>query len=481
MIDHLKVDIEKHTYESLRKIKELDSEKALKLINKSKNIDSIITIEKEQDCDYFKCKLFLETPIFGLEEFKDNILEEDESMSFYQLGNVYNSDYNSIIKVNFPFKIPQIFKLYLSKVYTGSLENYDNKFQRLMIPLEKEFDIHMMTTKSVKYDEKVVFQGIIEVNINLFNYHIFLYSNNESKQFFLIIDGLEKQSFINFKNSCEAILISLGFLTGNLILHQYYFLTSEDHFFNKVENIFFQKNKSNIFSNNRIIDQSRFLDYLRQIEQETKYKPWVKPMPKNTFDNLCSTVLNNSIYARCCQIITEADQTKHDLLKAGIFSIALETISGLIYEDNKEKINPIQDKGKARLIRHKLQKALEEFNQKIPEEALKIYTAKINELNKPTNSKKLSYPFQLYKIKLSVEEIEILNHRNKFLHGTSPFEETELIDKKYELKFIIAHLKFMINCLMLKYVGYSGHIVNNPGFMEYNTKKTVSNHLFKII
>lgn len=170
-----------------------------------------------------------------------------------------------------------------------------------------------------------------------------------------------------------------------------------------------------------------------------------------------------------------------DLLKAGIFSIALETISGLIYEDNKEKINPIQDKGKARLIRQKLQKTLEEFKQDIPEEALKIYTAKINELNKPTNSKKLSYPFQLYKIDLTVEELEILNHRNKFLHGTSPFEETELIDKKYELKFIIAHLKFMINCLMLKYIGYSGHVVNNPGFMEYNTKETVSNHLFRII
>jgi len=126
-------------------------------------------------------------------------------------------------------------------------------------------------------------------------------------------------------------------------------------------------------------------------------------------------------------------------------------------------------------------KTLEEFNQENPEEALKIYTAKINELNNPTNSKKLSYPFQLYKINLSIEEIEILNHRNKFLHGSSPFEETELIDKKYELKFIIAHLKFMINCLMLKYVDYSGHIVNNPALMEYNTKETISNHLFRII
>ena len=175
------------------------------------------------------------------------------------------------------------------------------------------------------------------------------------------------------------------------------------------------------------------------------------------------------------------NKTKHYLLKAGIFSIILETISSLIYDENAEKLNPIQNKFLSKNIRQELIKTLNNFKEDISEEALKIFTSKINEINKPTNSKKLSFPFQYYNISLSKKELEILNHRNKFLHGTSPFDEKELDLKKYELLEIIAHMKFMINSLMLKYIGYSGNIINNPAFLELNSKEVLNSHLFKII
>lgn len=474
-------DFEKFVDLSISKIKTFESEKALKVINESKKFDYFSTLEKDHENKLFKLKIFLETPIFGIKDLKNQILEDDETLRMYAIGESYFIDYNSISTINFQFKIPQTFSLNLKKIFTGSLDNYDNKFQRLLLPIKKDLDLYNITTKSVKYDEKIVFSGLIEVNVNHKNYHVFTYIKNDPKKHFLIIDSVERECFSDFKKATESIIISLGFLTGNLITSESYYQTSEDISFNKIENIFFEKKEDSIYSNDRVIDHTKFVNYLRQINQEEKYKIWAKPMANIYFDNICTTVFKNSIFHRCCQLIIEANQTKHNLLKAGILSIALETISGLIYEDNKEKINPIQDKLIAKKLRLELLNTLNNFEEEIPEEAVKIFTSKINELNKPTNSKKLSFPFQYYKIKLSKEELNILNHRNKFLHGTSPFEEEELQLKRHEILVIIANLKFMINCLMLKYIGYKGHTTNYPAIIEYNTKDEISNPLYKII
>jgi hypothetical protein len=112
---------------------------------------------------------------------------------------------------------------------------------------------------------------------------------------------------------------------------------------------------------------------------------------------------------------------------------------------------------------------------------MQILESKISDINKPTNSKKLSVPFEIYKLKLNKDDLNILNHRNKFLHGTSPFSEDELINKQDELNFIIARLNFMLNSLMLKYVGYKGHIINYSAWIQFNRKESVTDHLFKII
>lgn len=144
-------------------------------------------------------------------------------------------------------------------------------------------------------------------------------------------------------------------------------------------------------------------------------------------------------------------------------------------------MNPISDKKLSQKIRAELKETLLNYNNVVTPEGMQILISKINELNRPTNSKKLSYPFDYYKIKLNEKELEILNHRNKFLHGTSPFNEEELESKEQELLIIIAHLRFMVNSLLLKYVGYKGHIIHYPSVIEYNLKLSISNHLFRII
>ncbi|MFP3633039.1 hypothetical protein SB776_41240, partial [Burkholderia sp. SIMBA_045] len=72
-----------------------------------------------------------------------------------------------------------------------------------------------------------------------------------------------------------------------------------------------------------------------------------------TLSNLCNIIKNNSAYSRSCQLVIEANNAKQYLLKAGILSIALETITTLVYEENREneKIKPISNKQTAKNIR----------------------------------------------------------------------------------------------------------------------------------
>lgn len=174
----------------------------------------------------------------------------------------------------------------------------------------------------------------------------------------------------------------------------------------------------------------------------------------------------------------EASSTYRPLLRAGIYSIALETLTNLIYEENEDRINPIKDPKLAKLIKQKFSVVLEEYEEFISEYGMGILNAKLNDLNRPTNSKKLSVPFELYNLKLSKDDLKILGHRNKFLHGTAPDVANE---SEYELRFIVARIQFMFNALLLRYIGYSGHLVNQSAWMEFNNKKGLTDHLFKII
>ena len=110
-------------------------------------------------------------------------------------------------------------------------------------------------------------------------------------------------------------------------------------------------------------------------------------------------------------------------------------------------------------IREKFKTIIDEYEEQIGDYGMAILNAKIENVNSPTNTKKLSKPFELYNIQLSKDDTEILGHRNKFLHGTAPFEEEKLEEKHIDLVFISSRLHFLLCTLMLKHIGYSGHIL----------------------
>lgn len=481
MDHHIKFDHEKNINNSINQIKSFELEKAFKIINKEKNIDVFCTVNKSEKDDFFTCKIFLDTLILDLDELQTKLFNQDNSLVLFKLGQIFTINLDSIIAFKRPLNIPQIFTLHLKKFHSGSIENFDDKFQRLIIPIEKDIDFDIFSCHNSKV-ESTVSSSLFKTKLDDLNYHIFKYTNGEKKESFFVIEGQEKQSFLNFRKSCESIITAIAFVSGPIIQHQNFYQTSTNSDFITTDDIFFEKKHPNTFFNRSLINPSDFKKYIKEEKEDYKnYKEFSNPFSFDVFSNLCNIIKNNSVFARSCQLIIESNNTKEYLLKAGILSIALETVTTLIYEENKEKIKPIPNKQIADSIRQDLLKEISKYNEEISEEAMKILTSKINEINRPTNSKKLAFPFEYYGIALNEVEKKILNHRNKFLHGSSPFEETQLEQKQTELLFIISHLLFMVNSLLLKYVGYSGHITHNPSILEYRKNIPLSDKLYKII
>ena len=470
-------DFEKEVYSSIKEIENFQLEQVLQL-SKSNCTEKKICIIKKNENKILICKVFHNKVFTGLNEFKEEYFVDDNPLVLSNSSKKYVIHFNNINKANFRLTLPQTITLQLDTLHSGMMEDYDNKFHRLVIPIDRDVELYAIDCFSVKIQSQIIFNGLLQIRIVDKNYHFF---KHDGKEKFIIIEGLQLDIFSNFQNDSAAILIAFGFITGNLIQNENYFQTSTDITFKKIENLYYTKKEQHIFTNSAVISREKFLDYIRSLKKESEYFHLAKTMSIEVFSNLCNVIKNNTTYARCCKLILEGNNAHHHLLTAGIFSIALETITTIIYEENKEKLNPVQDKTVAKNLRLELLSVLQNYSDQVPSETIKILQAKINNLNKPTNSKKLSYPFEIYGLKLNKKELEILNHRNKFLHGTTPFSENELEDNKFELVMITSHLKFMLNCLMLKYIGYSGSVINNPSLLEYNTKKELSDHLFKLI
>jgi hypothetical protein len=74
----------------------------------------------------------------------------------------------------------------------------------------------------------------------------------------------------------------------------------------------------------------------------------------------------------------------------------------------------------------------------------------------PTNKDRLVNTFALYNLTLSEDDKKAIDKRNDYLHGRHPLQRK----LQFELTQISQRLHTLIISLLLKAVGYSGHVVN---------------------
>ena len=480
--DNVYYDIEKNISSSLHAIKYLKDDKAYKVDLENFPIHNCMASSGITENDEFIVKIFIDKYSGNPFERKMDKFGTKKNIIFIHNGRKYFMKENSYKTISTTVSDPTIITFEAGNFQDREDEYFENKRLRLIIPTNVEPEFDLFQSKRLHIAGTTYFSGLLEVKINNKNYHIFKHKNDDSKESFLIVDSLEENTFDEFKKYTSAIILSYGFITGKLFQDEYYYqvLRCQDDYIHIDSTAYFKKeasiiNGAEIFSP---IEFEQYLDYFKKKHLFDLEKLRLSPI---IFSNICEKVLNNVPLSRSIKLILEATQTKLLLLKAGILSIALETITGFVSDENEKKMKPIADKKLSKKIIEKFKEVVNEYESFISDYGKNILTSKIDNINSPTNSKKLSKPFEIYNLKLSKTELEILNHRNKFLHGTSPFEEEDLQNKDSDIAFISKKLLTLCNSLILKYCGYSGHTIDYSGYHQLRWENKVTEHLFKII
>jgi hypothetical protein len=465
-------DVEKEILGSLRAIKSLQSEKVYKIKSPETPLDNKLATIEKIGADDFLCKVYCEDlvePIAGKESagygaFEDFYLESGEDIYFIKA--------KSVLEISRSLNVPSLLQFKLTHFQKGLAKDFDNKLLRLIIPVSNKPSFTSLSDKRLKIGNHYLPSGLVDVNIENERFQLYRSVNDDAN--YLIIESQAFISFESFKKASDSVITAYGLISGNLHLGEYFYHVIEDDF-NAKQCIIYKKNEPAAITDVTLLNHIDFKNHLENTTSSKALHHHCVPMTTAVFSSLCQTVHDNAVYARCCRFIIEGHQSKQVLLKGGIYSIGIETIAGILYEENAERINPIEDKQLAKKIKTKVREAISEYDAFISEYGKDILEAKINALNSPTNAKKLSRPFELFGITLPEEDVAVLNTRNKFLHGTSPLETTE---NPEELQAIVNKLLFMLMVLMLKHAGYSGHIVHYPDYIKYRYTSPYSGRLF---
>jgi hypothetical protein len=473
-------DFEKYVHSSLKAISNLGKEKAFHAKLEGFTIDNSIATSIKNPKGGYTIKFFLDKE-YDRSFFENYKSWTSKSILLYMSESIYSINANSATQWACSLNVPRILTIEVNNFQSAENEKFNNKVLRLIIPTEDEVSFDAFQCKRLKVSDTFYLGGLIETMVDDKSYHIFKHKNDDTNGKYIIIDSVEENSFEEFKVNTSAILLSFGLITGNLYQNEYYYQTFRTDNFTIVDETAYVKKEASIISNANIFNPNEFIQYFTHLKRQDELENIPLYLQKEGFSTICQRIKDNDTFARCLTLLLEGNQTKFLLLRAGIYSIALETLTNIIYEENKDKLNPIPDKVLAEKIMTRLHKEINEYSSSLSEDGLKILNAKINEINRPTNSKKLSMPFEFYEIPLSKTDIGILNYRNKFLHGTSPFEEEELKDKLEDVNYISLKLQYLINCLVLKYCNYKGHIVNFGSWHQYNLKGCIKEPLFSVI
>lgn len=318
-----------------------------------------------------------------------------------------------------------------------------------------------------------------EVNIAV-NHFTFYYSGE-----YFVIESSDTISRDCFVVNCHAILTGIGFISGyspgdygyifkfdtidSVNFSFYEFLSSfvssyDDHNYTVID--------SNIYS---YIPEEDISNKEKRDEFIEEHKNDFYGISYDSFSLLCENLLNNEKFRDGIHSIMEA--RKSSLIAMGIlYSVALESLSALVTDENKEKIFYIKDKTKRKALQEKLKNTAQKFFE---DERLELelkdspIEKRLNSINEPTNADKLIKPYELLNIPLFDDDKEIINHRNDFLHGKPICNLTIDDDNGFKkLWYIALRLNFLANAIALKYINHKGNIKNLSGLLlpDYSDK-----------
>ncbi|MGE8342990.1 MAG: hypothetical protein ACN6OI_18315 [Flavobacterium sp.] len=354
---------------------------------------------------------------------------------------------------------------------TGEIVNiYDEEFPfvtksnfRLVLKINEENFGTMFLGTDYSCDDVSYGLGLIQLSIENVQYHIYRHKKSKEQKIYLTIECLDATNFQNFKENCELILKSIGFLTGNWHQNEHYFFSYTSNDFKLINFLYYELFSNSIITNFEIINPTQFRSF---IQTDPKNYPKLTPLlfPEQILSTLINKLKLKHELERAIELLIEGNEITSPLIRCSTFSVALETIVSLIHTENKAFFKPIKKTKQLAPILKEFHKITEQEKHKFSELEYSSLSKKITYLNTPFNKDKFILAFEFYKIKLPEKYNLLLNNRNLFFHGKTPYEEGALKNNIHDLHLEANRIHMLVSILILKYVGYKGHIKNQAAY-----------------
>jgi hypothetical protein len=410
-------------------------------------------------------------------------------------GKKYIVGKNSVadFKTNFPAKPQYLNGVFLN--FKSSNKESDDTYRRLIIPAKDSELIY--PTSVIEYNENHIKFDIpdwdrqksligipflstkgmfAELEVKGIKFHFYALEPINS----FVIDSIQKISKKDFVQITQAIRVCFAFLCGKFYKEEIFFLSSDNLDFSNIKNFEYQVGEPSIFTNNQIINPSFFFKQYSESD-ENKQNAWKdhhNMFPCNLFSSFCEKIIDSPELMRSIELVINAGSIKDSIQKGALYSVSIETITEYLKSTNESAYKPIGNEEKWKQLLESLNEQVTEIKDEIDDSGFQILTKKIENLNSPTNRDKLVKPFELAGIVLTKEELQVLNNRNKYLHGGSPNNS----DIQSELDILALKLHSLIGQLILKHIGYTGHLIHLPAWYlihDDDTKEMIDKVDFK--
>lgn len=173
-------------------------------------------------------------------------------------------------------------------------------------------------------------------------------------------------------------------------------------------------------------------------------------------------------------LLMEATSVRSLLLIPSVFAVIIESLAKCVSVAEKGKFTPIAEAQLSKDIINEFLKIVDANSPLLSEEGVLKLKRRLMGINSPvvkdrlTNNEKLTLPFEQLSIKLSVEDIMAIEHRNDLLHGNISLKDDlrspEMVNDY--MVYVMDRLYTLISKLLLKLAGFEGHVINYPRFSE---------------
>lgn len=380
----------------------------------------------------------------------------------------------------FPFK-PQLLKGRFSQANLIVPSQYKNSYNRLILKTEDDkllgpLDFMERSGSHLfDYEKFNVHPSLMGMSFRTGGGHVEIELDKKHYRFFEVadslyfIDGLDPENLEIFRQKAETIRIALAILSGKFYGGECNYVTSSTPEFTDIEGVWYEIERGSVLSNRRIIDLHFFRTTFKESDHdyETKYKAINKAIDPKLFSDLCTALWSNEDLLHAAELVISGMGNSDPVQQGALYSVALETLTAALGSTSGKDLKPVDDDTVFQNLKSDFLDVLGNYTAGISPEGLTILQKKIDSLNSPANQDKLTKTFGLHGINLTDEDKDAIKNRNKFLHGRSPLKR----ELQFELMQISRRLHTLIVALLLKSVGYSGHIINLDAYAYINDEE----------